>query len=157
MAHFAKVINGMVTRVIVAEQDFVDNYDDGAPGSPWVQCSYNTHEGQHLLGGTPLRKNMPSAGWYYDETNDAFYPPKPGDENGEFTSWTLNTDTFKWDPPVAFPTKQTKVIDGNEEAIVSKWEEQNQRYVAGKRINNSWDRVNFIYRWNPDTSEWVDI
>jgi len=100
---------------------------------------------------------MPSAGWHYDETNDAFYPPKPSDENGEFTSWTLNTTTFKWDPPVAFPSKQTKVIDGNEEAIVSKWDEQNQRYVAGRRITNSWDKVNFIYRWNPDTSEWVDI
>ena len=53
MAHFAKVKDGIVTNVIVAEQEFVDNYIDNIPGT-WVQTSYNTRGGVHQLGGTPL-------------------------------------------------------------------------------------------------------
>jgi len=37
MSHFAKVENGIVTQVIVAEQDFVDTQE-----GTWVQTSYNT-------------------------------------------------------------------------------------------------------------------
>lgn len=157
MAHFAKVINGMVTRVIVAEQEFIDNYDDGAPGSPWIQCSYNTKKGVHILGGTPLRKNFPSVGWLYDEQNDAFYQPKPSDENGIYHSWTLNTDTFVWEPPTSYPTKIYKVVDGVEKAIISKWDESNLRFIAGFKPTNSWETINYTLRWDPDALEWVDI
>jgi len=50
MAHFAKVENGIVTQVIVAEQEFIDS---GAVGDPttWIQTSYNTRNGEHILGG----------------------------------------------------------------------------------------------------------
>ena len=61
MAHYAKVANGIVTKVIVAEQEFVDTYQDGEPGV-WIQTSYNTHGGVHSLGGTPLRKNYAGVG-----------------------------------------------------------------------------------------------
>lgn len=96
MSHFAKVENGVVTQVIVAEQDFINS---GALGEPslWVQTSYNTSGGQHLLGGTPLRKNFAGIGFTYDATRDAFIPPKP------FASWTLNENTCQWDAPVAMP------------------------------------------------------
>ena len=62
MGHFAKVIDGIVQEVIVAEQDFIDS---GAVGNSenWIQTSYNTYGGVHKLGGTPLRKNFPSAGF----------------------------------------------------------------------------------------------
>ena len=53
MTHFAKVKNGIVTQVIVAEQDVIDS---GLFGDGWVQTSYNTHGGQHPEG-RPLRKN----------------------------------------------------------------------------------------------------
>ena len=56
MAHFAKVLDGKVIQVIVAEQEFIDTFVDETPGK-WIQTSYNTKGGQHLLGGTPLRKN----------------------------------------------------------------------------------------------------
>ena len=56
MAHFAKVKNGIVTNVIVADQDFVDSYIDHEAGK-WLQTSYNTIGGVHTEGGTPLRKN----------------------------------------------------------------------------------------------------
>jgi hypothetical protein len=56
MSHFAKVTDGKVTQVIVAEKEFFDTYVDSTPGE-WIQTSYNTQGGVHKLGGTPLRGN----------------------------------------------------------------------------------------------------
>ena len=96
MAHFAKVVDGVVTQVIVAEPEFFQTFVDSSPGE-WVQTSYNTHGGEHKLGGTPLRKNYAGIGFTYDRVLDAFIPPKP------FASWVLNEDTCLWDAPVAMP------------------------------------------------------
>jgi hypothetical protein len=96
MAHFAKVNNGIVEQVIVAEPEFFQNYVDTAPGE-WIQTSYNTQGGVHVLGGTPLRKNYAGIGYTYDKEKDAFIPPKP------FNSWVLNEDTCLWDAPVSYP------------------------------------------------------
>jgi hypothetical protein len=96
MAHFAKVVDGVVTQVIVAEPEFFQTFVDSSPGE-WIQTSYNTHGGQHRLGGTPLRKNYAGIGFTYDRTKDAFIPPKP------FASWVLNEDTCLWNAPVAMP------------------------------------------------------
>ena len=71
MSHFAKVVNGKVVEVIVAEADFFDTFVDTTPGK-WIQTSYNTFGGQHKLGGTPLRKNYAGIGWNYDKEADAF-------------------------------------------------------------------------------------
>ena len=95
MSHFAKVENGIVANVIVAEQDVIDS---GIFGHGWVQTSYNTHGGQHPEG-RPLRKNYAGIGYAYDEQRDAFIPPQP------FASWLLNEDTCLWDAPVAMPTE----------------------------------------------------
>lgn len=95
MAHFAKVIDGIVTEVIVAEQDVIDTGLFGDP-SLWVQTSYNTHGGEHPEG-RPLRKNYAGIGYTYDAERDAFIPPQP------FPSWALNEDTCLWDAPVAKP------------------------------------------------------
>ena len=97
MAHFAKVNNGIVEQVIVAEPEFFDTFVDSSPGQ-WIQTSYNTHGGVHANGGTPLRKNYAGIGYSYDATRDAFIPPKP------YASWLLNDDTCLWDAPVAYPT-----------------------------------------------------
>jgi hypothetical protein len=93
MAHFAKIENGIVTQVIVAEQDFIDT---GAVGDGWLQTSYNTYGGQHPEG-RPLRKNYAGIGYTYDSQRDAFIAPKP------YPSWTLVEDTCQWVPPVAMP------------------------------------------------------
>jgi hypothetical protein len=98
MAHFAKVNNGIVEQVIVAEPEFFDTFVDSSPGQ-WIQTSYNTHGGVHANGGTPLRKNYAGIGFSYDATRDAFIPPKP------YASWTLNEDTCQWDCPVVCPTE----------------------------------------------------
>jgi hypothetical protein len=96
MAHFAKVNNGTVQQVIVAEPEFFQTFVDTSPGE-WIQTSYNTHGGVHTLGGTPLRKNYAGIGYTYDRERDAFIPPKP------FQSWLLNDDTCLWESPVPYP------------------------------------------------------
>ena len=96
MSHFAKVQDGIVVQVIVAEPEFFNTFVDSSPGE-WIQTSYNTHGGVHSLGGTPLRKNYAGVGFTYDRTRDAFIPPKP------FPSWLLDEDTCLWSAPVAYP------------------------------------------------------
>ena len=97
MGHFAKVVDGKVTQVIVAEPEFFNNFVDSSPGQ-WIQTSYNTQGGQHLLGGTPLRGNYAGIGYSYDVINDVFVPPKP------FASWVLNQTTWLWEAPTPMPT-----------------------------------------------------
>jgi hypothetical protein len=97
MAHFAKVVDGKVSQVIVAEPEFFQTFVDSSPGE-WIQTSYNTHGGVHATGGTPLRKNYAGIGFTYDRTRDAFIPPQP------FASWTLDDNTCLWNAPVAMPT-----------------------------------------------------
>ena len=122
MGHFAKVSNGIVTRVIVAEADFFNNFVDDSPGK-WIQTSYNTRGGVHYQPNTnepsedqskALRKNYAGIGYTYDSTRDAFIPPQP------FNSWTLNEDTCLWDSPVAYP-EDGKLYKWNEEIL--NWEE----------------------------------
>ena len=104
MAHYAKVKDGVVTQVIVAEAEFFDNFVDNEPGE-WIQTSYNTRGGIHYNpetnepdDGTPLRKNYAGIGFTYDRDKDAFIPPQP------FASWTLDDDSCLWEAPVAYPT-----------------------------------------------------
>ena len=111
MAHFAKVNNGIVVQVIVAEPEFFDTFVDSSPGT-WLQTSYNTHGGVHALGGTPLRKNYAGIGFTYDSVRDAFIPPNP------YASWILNQDTCLWDSPIAYPNDGDKY----------KWNEDNQQW-----------------------------
>lgn len=96
MAHYAKVVDGIVTKVIVAEAEFFNTFVDDSPGE-WIQTSYNTHGGEHTLSGTPLRKNFANVGFTYDREKDAFIPPQP------FASWTLNETTCLWEAPVTYP------------------------------------------------------
>ena len=106
MSHFAKVEDGVVTQVLVAEQDFINS---GAVGDPaqWIQTSYNTRAGVHYEANsnTPsadqskaLRKNYAGIGYTYDAVRDAFIPPSP------FPSWVIDESTAQYVPPVAYPT-----------------------------------------------------
>ena len=91
MSHFAKVVDGKVTQVIVAEPEFFDTFVDSSPGT-WIQTSYNTHGNQHPEG-RPLRGNYAGIGYTYDATNDVFYAPKPSD------TAVLNETTWLWEEP----------------------------------------------------------
>lgn len=110
MSHFAKVENGIVTQVIVAEQDVIDS---GAFGDGWVQTSYNTYGGQHPEG-RPLRKNYAGIGFTYDLGRDAFIPPQP------FASWTLDENTCLWNSPIPYPNDENRYA----------WDETTTSWVA---------------------------
>ena len=106
MAHYAKVLEGIVETVIVAEPEFFNNFVDDSPGK-WIQTSYNTRGGVHYEpnSNTPssdqskaLRKNYAGIGYTYDKTRNAFIPPQ------QFPSWTLNNTTCLWEPPISKPT-----------------------------------------------------
>ena len=92
MGHFAKVADGKVVQVIVAEPEFFNTFIDSSPGQ-WIQTSYNTHGNQHLLGGTPLRGNFAGIGFTYDAENDVFIPPQPESD------WVLDKSTWTWSKP----------------------------------------------------------
>lgn len=134
MAHYAKVVEGIVVDVQVAEQDFIDDQE-----GMWIQTSYNTRGGVHYGyeeqectyyddegnattelamnpvpdGGIALRKNYAGIGYTYDSTRDAFYAPQ------DYASWTLNEDTCIWEAPVPYPEEGMHTWD--EEA--GKWVE----------------------------------
>jgi len=106
MAHFAKlgkgnivltvhVVNNDIATTEQAGVDFLNNLHKTR--DVWKQTSYNTFGGVHKLGGTPFRKNYAGIGFKYDQTRDAFIPPKP------FNSWILNETTCQWEAPVAYP------------------------------------------------------
>jgi len=109
MSHYAKVENGIVTQVIVAEYDFIST---GALGDPaaWIQTSYNTHANQHPEG-RPLHKNYAGIGYTWDGTG--FAAPQP------YSSWTLNQDSYVWESPVPYPTDDKKYS----------WDEEAQSWV----------------------------
>jgi hypothetical protein len=112
MSHFAKVLDGKVTQVIVAEKEFFDTFVDSSAGT-WLQTSYNTRGNQHPEG-RPLRGNYAGIGYIYDSVNDVFYAPQP------FPSWILNNTTWTWEAPVAMPTDDKK-YKWNES--ITNWEE----------------------------------
>jgi hypothetical protein len=103
MAHYAFLDeNNMVTYVMTGKDEGDGDYDweefyGNELGQTCKRTSYNTYGGQHLLGGTPYRKNYAGYGYYYDEQRDAFVPPKP------YPSWVLNEATCLWTAPVAHP------------------------------------------------------
>ena len=114
MAHFAQInsSDNIVTNILVInDSKLLDGNGDvseavgiaymesiwSESGKYWRQCSYNTREGAHILGGTPFRKNFPQPGWTFNASADAFNPPKP------FASWILNGTTGRWNAPIAVP------------------------------------------------------
>lgn len=112
MSHFAKVLDGKVIQVIVAEPEFFNTFVDTTPGT-WLQTSYNTTGNTHINGGTPLRGNYAGVGYTYDHAHDVFYAPQP------YASWILNNTTWIWEPPVAMPT------DGK----LYKWNETTKTWI----------------------------
>jgi hypothetical protein len=116
MGHFAKVLDGKVTQVIVAEPEFFDTFVDSSPGT-WLATSYNTVGNKHSKGGTPLRGNFAGVGYIYDAEKDVFYMRQP------FPSWTLNQTSFLWEPPVPYPNPDEGVYKGWNESTLS-WERE---------------------------------
>ena len=124
MAHYARLgVNNVVVRVDIVDNSKIttsggiekdslafDHLFSEFGAGIWVKCSFNTAEGVHALGGKPLRANYPGGEydeddpWYYNATYDIFNKGRPKDKDGELcSSWTLNTTTGSWEPPITFP------------------------------------------------------
>ena len=101
MTYFAKVENGIVTQVIVADQNVIDSGLFGDP-SIWFQTDYYTYGGVHYGvdgkpdGGAQFRMNYAGIHFAYDAALDAFIPPKP------YPSWLLNTTSCLWIAPIPY-------------------------------------------------------
>lgn len=99
MGHFAKVVNGKVEQVIVAEPEFFENFIDSSPGN-WIQTSYNTRGNVHYGedgqpdNGVALRGNYAGIGYTYDAQNDVFIPPMPPSDL--MANPELDTNTWTW-------------------------------------------------------------
>lgn len=116
MGHYAKVINGVVISVIVADQDFIDTQADKWA---WVETSYNIRGGIYYdpatnqpavdqsvieLAAGRKRKNYAGIGYRYDSERDAFIPPTP------YPSWKLNENTCLWEAPIPYPQDNKEYI-----------------------------------------------
>jgi hypothetical protein len=92
MGHYAKVENGIVTQVIVADGP---DWCEQNLGGEWVQTSYNTRGGTHSGGKLPIHKNYAGIGFTFDGVG--FAAPQP------FASWTLNPQSYLWEAPTPMP------------------------------------------------------
>lgn len=139
MSHFAKVQDGVVVQVIVAEQSVIDSGLFGPP-SEWVQTSYNTHAGVHWLpeqrmvtpsGQPSLRANFAGIGHIYDSENDVFYHPKPLDRNGlPCDSWTIGEPDWLWKPPIPAPPPIVVDVNNPKNYSYNAWDEPTQTWVV---------------------------
>tara|TARA_Y100001951_G_C11041957_1_gene130770 strand:- start:57 stop:446 length:390 start_codon:yes stop_codon:yes gene_type:complete len=123
LSHFSEIEwendtkkKGVVKRVLVVEQEYIDGGDLG-DASDWIQTSYNTRGGVHYApnswtpdDGVALRKNFARPDDTYDGERDAFISPKP------FASWSLDEDTCMWESPVS-PPDDGKIYKWNEDAL----------------------------------------
>ena len=92
MGHYAKIEDGIVTQVIVADGP---DWCEQNLGGEWVQTSYNTHGGVHSGGKFAIHKNYAGIGYTFDGIG--FAAPQP------YPSWTKNLNTYLWEAPTAMP------------------------------------------------------
>ena len=148
MSYYAKVIDNKVVNVIKAEQDFIDQYDDGL-GGEWIQTSYNTFGGKHYSQETgleddrpPLRYNYAGRNFTYDRENDAFIPPKP------YPSFVLNETTFRYEPPIPYP----EGLPGGPNRFI--WDEDH--YNEHGEWRDAWDTSDALSQHNPDSKYFLE-
>ena len=137
MAHFAKIDeNNLVINVVTLnDSDMLDSENNPSetvgqnylqthnnwPSNLWIQTSYNTKEGKHLLGGTPFRGNYAVVGGTWDSVNNIFLPEKP------YSSWVKNTTEARWQSPIGdAPALTDEQLTA---ASYYAWDESNQNWV----------------------------
>ena len=114
MSYFAKVVNGKVTEIQIASQEFMDGYVDTSPGT-WIETWEEPK-------GASERYHYASIGGNYDKEGDFFYDVQP------FPSWILNRTTGVWEPPKELPS-DGKEYQWNEET--KSWDELTD-YLVGE-------------------------
>lgn len=82
MTIYAKIEDGVVSNIIIAEQAYVNTLAE-----QYVKVTDNT--------------NSVAIGYEYDSDKNKFKSPQP------FESWTLNEETLLWEAPIAKPNGAT--------------------------------------------------
>ena len=105
MAYFAKLGTGNVIEKVISINNAVITDANGVEqeklGVDFINKLYNTRDvWKQTSYNKNFRKNYAGIGYSYDQTRDAFIPPKP------FNSWILNENTCLWEAPVAMPTTE---------------------------------------------------
>jgi hypothetical protein len=103
MAYFAKLGTGNIIENVISINNSVITDANGVEqeqlGVDFINKLYNTRDvWKQTSYNNNIRKNFAGIGFQYDQTRDAFIPPKP------FNSWILNESTCLWNAPVAYPT-----------------------------------------------------
>ena len=122
MAYFAKLNSDNIVENVISINNAVITDANGVEqeqlGLDFINKLYNTNDvWKQTSYNNNIRKNYAGIGFQYDQTRDAFIPPK------KFDSWLLNEDTCRWEAPVSMPTT---VLEKNQyyswnESIVN-WE-----------------------------------
>jgi hypothetical protein len=107
MAYFAKLGTGNIVEQVISINNSVITDANGVEqeqlGNDFINKLYNTRDvWKQTSYNNNIRKNYASVGYTYDQTRDAFIPPKP------FNSWILNEDTCRWEAPVALPDTENR-------------------------------------------------
>ena len=148
MAHFAKINdeNEVLSVLTLDNKDMLnaDGVEDESvgqqylethnnwPANQWIQCSYNTANNTHLLGGTPFRGNMASIGDTWDPVNQIFWQRQP------FPSWVKNLTTARWDAPIGDPRDLTEEeVNDPVNVHTFSWNEENQSWDLKSYPRNS--------------------
>ena len=101
MAHYAKIgVGNIVTKVHVLSNEVLmkDGVENEQQGVEFLQNLYGNRDLYIQTSyNNSFRKNYAGEDYTYDQTRDAFIPPKP------FPSWLLNEDTCRWDAPIPRP------------------------------------------------------
>jgi hypothetical protein len=110
MAYFAKLNSNSIVEKVISINNAVITDSNGVEqeqlGNDFINKLYNTRDvWKQTSYNNNIRKNYAGIGYTYDQTRDAFIPPKP------FNSWILNEDTCRWEAPVAMPELTQEQID----------------------------------------------
>ena len=108
MAHFAKIVDGIVDKVIVADSEYFDTFIDDSPGD-WIRTYY---EGKS-------RKQYAGVGYSYNKLRDVFIAPQP------YPSWSLDSND-DWQSPTPHPE-----VTGEE---LYEWNEDTLSWVEVEQV-----------------------
>jgi len=126
----------VVERVIVVDNKHVDG-DEHVSGENWCKNFFGGGVWKQTSYNHNFRKMYAGIGCVYDYDKNKFLYSQP------YASWSLDGND-NWQAPVTFPA-------GDQSAYRIDWDEDNTRWIATKRSDNS------NHRWDADNEEWVAL
>ena len=111
--------SNVVLRVIVVSETDAPNE---ATGITFCKSLFGTDTIWKQSGDIDGRKNRAAMGYTYNDSIDAFVAPKP------YPSWTLNSSTGLWEPPVDYPADSYEATGQKPPDNYYEWNESEQQW-----------------------------